>query len=183
MSEGPGEGPSGVEASMLDELERLIGTTASTRFWQLREVSRETCDALVRMALLAPSSCNRQGLKVLVERRAPVSRGRREANNRAMLENAPLIFYFACERTVYPELFAPALDAGMAAQNLLVYANALGLKGCPMYHSESFNQTSLRAKLQLPGSYYIYLAVLVGYPAEVAVKPPRLRAPLRVDYL
>lgn len=155
----------------------LIKHRTSTRFWQPREVPETIVNQLLTAALQAPSSCSRMGWFFAAVRQPPLPNMRLAVNNKEMLRNAPLIIYFACFNNYYPERYAPALDVGGASQTLLLAAETFGLRGCSMYHSESFDQDALRHQLDLPSSAYIYLAVCLGYPADQPNKPARPALP------
>lgn len=160
-----------------EQVIQLMNHRTSTRFWQPKEVPEEIVNQLLAAALQAPSSCSRMGWFFVAVRQPPLPDMRPAVNNQDMLRNAPLIVYFACFNDYYPERYAPALDVGGASQSLLLTAEAFGLRGCSMYHSESFDQADLRQKLDLPASAYIYVAVCLGYPADAPIKPARPALP------
>jgi len=156
-----------------DQVEALLRRRASTRFWLPKEVDKQTVRRLIEAGLQAPSSCSRMGWLFVAVRQPPLPDPRPATNNADLLRNAPLIVYLACHDAFYPERFAPALDVGAAAQSILLAGESMGLRGCAMYHSESFDQKDLRRRLEIPDSAYIYLAICMGYPADDPVKPAR----------
>ena len=158
----------------------LIERRTSARVWKSTGISEEIISSLIDAGLQAPSSCNRQGVVIAVAENAFPRTIKEGVNNAFMLNNAPTIFYVANDPSLYPERQAPALDAGMAAQNILLLAEAYGLSGCAMYHSESFDQKTLRRSLGITRNLYIYIALLIGYPDEVAIKPRRMSHAIRV---
>ncbi len=161
------------------DLAALIEKRTSARVWKPVGISEEIIRTLIDAGLQAPSSCNRQGVVITVAENAFPRDVKEGVNNAYMLNNAPAIFYIANDPTLYPERQAPALDAGMAAQNILLLAETFGLAGCAMYHSESFDQKKLQRELQLTRNLYIYVALLIGYPNEVAKKPRRMSHQIR----
>ncbi len=177
---GPGESPRRVAPA---DLSALMHTRASARMWQAREVADDVIAALIDAGLQAPSSCNRQGVVTVIAKRAFPRELREGVNNPFMLHNAPVIIYVAADPSLYPERQAPALDAGMAAQNIVLLAETYGLATCPMYHSESVDQKRLRAQTGIPRNLYVYVALLIGYPAELVVKPRRLSHALRSRWI
>jgi len=174
----------GKEIGQIDEgysspVKDLICNRKSVRLWHDREIPDEIIKGLRKCGMSSSTSCNRQGvLFVFIKRRFP-RETKAEANNPAMLNNAPLIIYFCCDASLYPERFAPVLDVGMSAGDMLLYANSVGLEGCAMYHSESFNQKQLRSRLGIAKNMYVCLALLLGYPADAAAKPARMSAMMR----
>lgn len=157
----------------------LIRRRTSARVWQPRAISDDIINALIEAGLQAPSSCNRQGVVITVVKRDFPRELKEGVNNPFMLNNAPAIFYITADPSLYPERQAPALDAGMAAQNILLLAESYGLAGCAMYHSESMDQKALRKKLGIPRNLYVYVALLIGYAGERAIKPVRMSDAIR----
>jgi nitroreductase len=62
------------------------------------------------------------------------------------------------------------LDCGMAAQNLMLSATALGLGTCPV---GGFDEEEVRKILSLPENVKPILIIPIGYPAEKPIKRPR----------
>jgi nitroreductase len=64
----------------------------------------------------------------------------------------------------------PGMDTGMAAQNMLLMAQALGLGSCPI---ASFNPQAVSLLLDLPSSLKPELIISLGYPAGETRAPAR----------
>jgi nitroreductase len=156
-----------------EQVFNMLRHRTSVRFWLQEEIDLSIIKNLIEAGLEAPSSCARMGWLFIAVQQTPLNDPTPAVNNKDMLRNAPLIIYIACQDSLYPERFAPAIDVGAAAQSILLAAEAHGLRGCPIYHSESFDQNTLRRQLDLPGSAYVYLAICLGYPDDIPVKPPR----------
>jgi nitroreductase len=62
------------------------------------------------------------------------------------------------------------IEAGMAAQNILLVATALGLGSCPV---RSFNRAAVCQLLTLPRGVEPELIITLGYPARPVPAPPR----------
>jgi len=167
------------EESIFEQVNHLICSRRSIRFWQDHEISDQIIEKLIASGLSAASSCNRQGVMFVVVKHSFPRETTKEANNLAMLRNAPMIVYLCGDASLYPERFAPALDIGLAAGNIMICAEAIGLKGCAMYHSESFSQRKLQKQLGISNNMHVYLALLLGYPAEISKKPARMSSDLR----
>lgn len=166
-----------------DAMHHLIRQRTSARVWQPRDIDDAILTQLIDAGLQAPSSCNRQGVVITVLKQSLPREQKEGVNNPFMLNNAPAIFYIAADPSLYPERQAPALDAGMAAQNILLLAESHGLAGCAMYHSESFNQKQLRQRLNLTSNLYVYVALLIGYPGEFPIKPRRMSHQMRSRWI
>ncbi|MCA9257362.1 MAG: nitroreductase family protein [Phycisphaerales bacterium] len=115
-----------------DDVADLIHRRTSARVWLPRKIPDEIIEQLIDAGLQAPSSCNRQGVVINVVENSFPREAKEGVNNAFMLHNAPAIFYITADPSLYPERQAPALDAGMAAQNILLLAESLGLAGRAM---------------------------------------------------
>ena len=59
-----------------------------------------------------------------------------------------------------------ALDVGMCAENMMLAARSVGLESCPVGVARYIEFSSLKHRLNLPGNYRVYMAVILGYGAE-----------------
>ncbi len=62
------------------------------------------------------------------------------------------------------------VDIGLATQNLLLSAHALGLGGCAI---ASFHRSSVKSFLDLPEGIEPVLLIALGYPAQLPSSPGR----------
>ena len=69
-----------------------------------------------------------------------------------------------------PSQFMPRMDTAIAAQNMLLMAQELGLGTCPI---GSFHRQAVSLLLDLPRSVIPELIVSVGHPAGERMAPPR----------
>jgi hypothetical protein len=97
-------------------------------------------------------------------------------SNKALREKAPVAMYITVDNRLYPEVWAPAEDAGIIGLQLNLAATALGLAGCLMYGSENFNQAEFRREYNVPEHRYMYLMFLFGYAAERTLTDKRIHA-------
>jgi nitroreductase len=159
-----------------DALFNVIRNRTSIRFWAEKPVAREQIEKILRAATYAPSSCNRQPwyFHVVVnetsEREAPAC----GVSNVSLREKAPAVIYIAVDERLYPEKYAPAIDAGIAGMQMSLAATALGLGNCMMYGGENFPQEEVKAKLGIPDPQYIYLLLLLGHPDETTTQEKRV---------
>ncbi len=148
----------------------------SVRFWTNDTISKKDILSIMEMGTMAPTSCNRQAYRLIVVKNEDENNKQGGTNNRELITKAPYIVYIAIDRRLYPEKFAPAIDAGIVAQNIMLAIKYFGYGACPMYHCESYNQKKIKEILQLDEFLYIYLAIPFGVPAENPNLP--LRAPV-----
>lgn len=156
------------------DLFSVIRERRSVRFWQKRVVPREKIERVIEAALYAPSSFNRMTWKFFVVENALESIAEGDSSNESMIRKAPVRIYVGIDERLYDEKYAAALDAGLALQNLLLAAHALGLGGCLVYQCEITDQDVLKRYLDIPEYYYIYGVVLLGFPGEKSQTPARV---------
>ena len=147
----------------------------SIRFWKKTEISNEKIRKILEMGIMAPSSCNRQPYRFVVVKNINIPDKDNGTGNKILISKAPYIIYLAIDSRLNPEKYAPAIDAGMAAQNILLAIEFYGFGACPIYHCESYNQKRLRKFLGLSNHDYIYLAIPFGEPAESPIMPSRVQ--------
>lgn len=153
----------------------VIRQRRSIRCFENRTVEKEKIIKVLEAGRWAPCSGNRQAWKFIVQRR---TRGAYIAKQELSFEKeewrrGSVLIYVAIDERLYPEKYTAAMDAAVAIQNMLLMAHCLGLGGCCLYLAELANQNRLREKLGLQDHYYIYSAVLLGYPAESPEEPCR----------
>lgn len=157
------------------ELYEVIKQRRSIRYFEKRDIEKEKLMKVLDAGRWAPCSGNRQAWKFIVQRRI---KGAYIVKQELSFERegwraGSVIIYVAIDERLYPEKYAAAMDAAAAIQNMLLMAHNLGLGGCWIYISELTNQKNLRKKFGLDDYYYIYAAVLLGYPAEHPEPPHR----------
>lgn len=158
----------------LKDLFSAIESRASVRFWKNMPVEKEKILRIIKAATCAPSSCNRMAWRFFVVQNSPERISEGNSTNPSLLEKAPVRIYIGIDERLYPEVFAPGIDAGCALQNLVLAAHASGLGACLMYQCEAINQDKLRQELNIPAYYRIYCAVVLGYPDESPLPPSRV---------
>lgn len=153
-----------------------IENRRSVRFWKKKMVERDKIEEIIRAATYAPSSCNRMAWRFFIVENDIGRVVDGDSTNKSMVEKAPVRIYIGIDQRLYPEIYAPAMDAGFALQNLVLSAHALGLGTCLMYQAESIDQAKFKAELNIPDYYMIYCAVMLGYPDELPSTPARVDA-------
>lgn len=160
--------------SLNNDIFSVIQQRRSVRFWKKKTVEREKIEKLITAATYAPSSCNRMPWRFFVVENDLNNLAEGDSTNQSILEKAPIKIYVGIDERLYPEVYAPALDAGFASQNIVLAAHALGLGSCVMYQCESVNQETLKTELHIPDYFRIYCVVLLGYPDEIPLMPGRV---------
>ena len=161
----------------------IIYTRRSIRFWREKKISREIIYKIIEMGTMAPSSCNRQPWKFVVVENILKNTKDGGFSNKRIIFKAPYIIYIAIDNRLYSEKYGSALDAGFAAQNILLAIEYFGLKSCAMYQCETIQQKKMKDILGLPHYFYIYIAIPFGFPAEIAEVPERVRSEDVTNYI
>lgn len=157
-----------------NDIIHLIKDRRSIRFWKKQLVSHEILNGIIEAGTFAPSSFNRMTWKFYVVENNIENIVEGDSSNRSMIEKAPVRIYIAIDERLYEEEYAPAMDAALAAQNMLLASHLLGLGACLLYQCEIINQDMIREKLKIPEYYGIYCAILLGYPDEYPAVPGRV---------
>jgi nitroreductase len=153
----------------------VLTNRVSTRLWRPVPVEEEKILKILAVATHAPSSCNRQPWKLYVYRQANADEMANAAGvlNPTLRAVAPVTIYIAIDTRLYPEVSAPAQDAGIIGLQLSLAATALGLAGCLMYGAETFPQDAWRKQFGVPPHEVMELMYLFGYPGERTVTDKR----------
>jgi len=152
----------------------IVKSRRSVRFWSNTNVPRQIIFEIIRLGIMAPSSCNRQAWKFIVVENTNNIAQYLNSDNKSMIARAPYIIYIAIDERFYSEMYAPALDAAFVAQNILLAIECYGLKACVLYQGESVCQKRMRKILGLQSYHYIYLAIPFGLGAEKVDVPGRV---------
>lgn len=182
----------------VDVLEAIY-TRRAVRSYDDRPLDRETILALLEAAVQAPSAINRQPWafvviqdRALLERYSERAKALIQASGgldgldapiRAMLENPEYsIFYNA--GTLIVVCAKPGgeghgdWDCCLAAQNLMLAAQGMGLGTCPVGFAWSLLELpEIKQELLIPDDVRPVLPLIVGYPAPPASPAPPRRAP------
>lgn len=173
-------------------LHDLLTQRWSPRAFSEQAVGRDQLHVLLEAARWAPSSSNEQPWRFIVAtKEAPEDYDRLLAclleGNRKWADRAPVLM-LSVARMDFEEDGRPNRhafhDVGLASENLLLQATALGLVAHPM---AGFDVERARAELKIPSGYEPVAMIAVGYPGELSVLPeylqqrelkPRERKPL-----
>ena len=158
----------------------LLRRRWSPRAFAERPVEPNAVLSLLEAARWAPSSSNEQPWRFVVATKdQPVEYDRLLAclveGNRKWAFRAPvLILSVACmnfEDEGKPNRHA-VHDVGLATENLLLQATALGLVAHPM---AGFDIEKAQTDLKIPSGYEPVAMIAVGYPGELSVLPDYLQ--------
>lgn len=161
-------------------LHDLLTRRWSPRAFAEQPVGPDTLLSLLEAARWAPSSSNEQPWRfVVATKNQPVEYDRLLTclleGNRKWAYRAPVLM-LSVARMGFEEDGRPNRhafhDVGLATENLLLQATALGLVAHPM---AGFDIEKARAELRLPSGYEPVAMTAVGYPGELSVLPDYLQ--------
>lgn len=161
-------------------LHDLLTRRWSPRAYSEQPVGPDTLLSLLEAARWAPSSSNEQPWRfVVATKNQPVDYDRLLTclleGNRKWAYRAPVLM-LSVARMDFEEDGRPNRhafhDVGLATENLLLQATALGLVAHPM---AGFDIEKARTELKLPSGYEPVAMTAVGYPGELSVLPDYLQ--------
>lgn len=139
-------------------------------------VVNKICD----VADWAPSSCNKQPLKVFVTNNPPLAMECLKCckGGTGFSDFIPSFWVITanCRGYVWPtEIMLPTLDCSLCLQNMLLVAHTLGISGTVLTWAQSSSQENakLRGLLSIPEDYIIVCCAVLGYPKSYFKVPPR----------
>jgi nitroreductase len=155
-----------------DDVYNAIRQRRSVRLFKNKDVEEEKLTKVLEAGRWAPCSGNRQSWKFIVQK---ISRETPTMKQDLSFKKGSALIYVAIDERLYgeKEKFAAAMDAAAAIQNMLLMVHHIGLGGCWMYLADLVNQDKLRKILDLEDYYYVYSAILLGYPMEIPDDPGR----------
>jgi len=158
----------------------LLRQRWSPRAFDERSIEPEKLRSLFEAARWAPSSNNEQPWRFIVGSKDIETDWNRHfaclaEGNRKWAFRAPLLI-LSVARLNFEEDATPNRhafhDTGMAVENLVLQAVALGLAAHQM---AGFDVEKARADLKIPSGYEPVAMIAVGYPGDPASLPDRLR--------
>lgn len=160
----------------------VIRNRRSIRKWKDQEVENEVIEKLVEAARWAPSSGNRQSVRI-------IALTKKEYRNLAVdlkekfLANAPTILVIAYDKRVYNSFELNAgiglLDSSAVIQNILLYGHSLGLGSvwCKFCVDDWMKNPKLflefKKCLNLPAYIELVSLIGIGWIQRIPRTPPR----------
>ena len=158
----------------------LIKRRWSPRAFSDQQIEAEKLHMLLEAARWAPSSNNEQPWRFIVANKDHETEWNRllaclVEGNRKWAYRAPVLILSVASLNFQDDSTPNrhALhDTGMAVENLLLQATALGLA---THQMAGFDVEKARADLKIPSGYEPVAMIAVGYPGDLAFLPDRLR--------
>ena len=160
-------------------IHELLARRWSPRAFDERPVEADNIKRLFEAARWAPSSNNEQPWRFLVAAKEHKAEWDRlfhclKEGNQKWAHRAPVLILTVAKLTFdddSPNRHA-FHDVGLATENLLLQATALGLSAHPM---AGFHIEKARTDFAIPAGFDPVAMIAVGYPGNAALLPDRLR--------
>ena len=157
----------------------LIAERWSPRAFEDRAVEPQKLGSLLEAARWAPSCFNEQPWRFFVAARGELERFERLASclteGNSWAKAAPVLMLSIAKRTFAldgrPNRFGEH-DVGLAAENLVLQATALGLS---VHQMAGYDANRAREVLGIPDDFQSMAMIAVGYRGDAAKLPERLR--------
>ncbi len=134
-------------------------------------VGKDQIDLITKAAFAAPTGGNQHSCEFIIVTERKLMQAMKKGNPYSQaLDTAPLTLVIAANHNtaIYPELLS--LDAGMAAQNVLIQASELGLSSVPMSIApQEARIQGVSQALNLPEGVVPIIMISMGYPAADTV--------------
>lgn len=164
-----------------------------------QQVSQEQLDTILKSAIYAPSTLNKQAWEIravqnpgiiaeINKRFLAFAQGKEFQGSAAryrepgfsISHNAPTLIVIATEKG----LAHAKLDAGIALQNILLSANAIGLGTCPLgtlVHILNLPENAdLLRSMNIPENHEVTINIALGYAAESPEAPIRISDKVKI---
>jgi nitroreductase len=161
----------------------LIRSRRSVRYWKKKKVPVDLINRILEAGTWAPSAFNRLPWRFFVAETPVEDLADGDASNPGMFASAPVRIFVAVDDRLFFEKYSGPLDAGLAMQNMLLMAHALGLGACLVYQGEFIDPAMLEKYYRVPLYCKVYCAILIGYPDENPIAPARMNIDEITEYL
>ena len=163
-----------------DELFELIKSRRSNRFFLEKEVSDDVVNKLKETVNWAANSCNKQPIRLFVANKPNLAKECLTCckGGTGFSDYIPSFWVFAANVRGYvwpSEMYLPAIDTSLGAQNVFLAAHTLGVSGTILSwgQKDAAEESKLRALLNIPHDYTIVFCAVMGYPEYGYVTPER----------
>ena len=155
--------------------ENIIYERRSVREWKDEYVTDDVIDKVLKTGLWAAHACNLQSIRYLVIREE-TSPGLFKGSD---IPGGPIHIVILQDMRVYranpimPES-NQLLDAGAAAQNIVLAAHAYGLGGCWLTFTSEQMKQRIREFVNLSDDYRMTTYIDIGWPDQTPYAPQRI---------
>jgi nitroreductase len=159
---------------------QLIKSRRSNRQFIDMIVSETVLLKLAETVNYAPSSCNKQPIKLFVTNNPAIANEclKQCKGGTGFSEIIPCFISLCADMKGYylpDELHLPYIDVSLGAQNLNLAMESFNLSGCSLSWAQKSKEEDeyLRKLLNIPRSYQIIFNMVIGYAEKEYLPPPR----------
>lgn len=149
-----------------------------------REISKTDIEDILKIAMYAPSGCNRQPWEFVVVDDKEIQKKITEIHPHAsFLKDAPLAIVVCWDKNKELEDGFGVLDTSAAVENLLLacHGRGLGACWCAVYpYKERISR--FQDLLQPPQNIVPNALIVIGYPAKIPSQPKDRFKPEKIHY-
>lgn len=166
-----------------EQLETLIKDRRSNRCFTDKPVSDDVVSKLKDVANWAANSCNKQPIRIFVANDQTLAKECLKCcvGGTGFGENIPSFWCFTANVRGYvwpSEMYLPAVDTSLGAQNVFLAAQTLGITGTVLTWGQHTKEDDrlLRQLLNIPEEYSIIFCAVMGYAEYGYIVPARKKA-------
>ena len=163
-----------------DELFSLIKQRRSNRIFEEKLLSDSVVQQLKAVVNWAANSCNKQPIRLFCTSSPELAKKCLHCckGGTGFSDFVPSFWVFTADVRgyVYPsEIFLPAIDTSLGAQNVFLSATTLGLSGTILSWAQKDDdeEENLRSLLCIPDNYEIIFCAVLGYAQVNSIPPQR----------
>lgn len=171
--------PSKSELSF-DQVSNYIKSRRTNRHFKEKFVKKSLLEELSNIANYAPSSCNKQPIKLFITNNPNIAKECLKycKGGTGYGDYIPVFISFCAEMEGYlfpSEMYLPSIDVSLGAQNFYLAAHSLGLSGSIMSwaQKDDLEEKHLRKILNIPSNTQIIFNGVLGYAEKEYLIPAR----------
>jgi len=157
----------------LDNFEILLKYRRSNRSFEQKPVSNAILERLASTVNWAPSSCNKQPVKLFATINPKVAGECLKCckGGTGFSDFIPAFVSFTADMRGYylpDEAYLPAIDVSLGAQNFILAAEIMGLSCCVLTWAQKYDteESELRRILEIDKVYQIIFNAVIGFPQK-----------------
>lgn len=141
-------------------LSKIILERRSVRKWNKQEIDSELIKEIISTSLWAPSSCNRQPVRVIILEESQKHFIKKYFSG-TFWHDAPVQLLILCNRSSFSstDIFFPYLDGGAFIQNMLLLLHEAGLGGCCLGFKKWNTKNEIFCDQEIYDNFYRYFGI------------------------
>lgn len=160
-----------------EDLQKLARRRRSIRWFQSRPVPRDLIDKALKIAVQAPSACNRQpySFRIFDEPDQVQEVGRLALGASGFVQNFPAVAVLVGQQRAYfdeRDRHVIYIDASLAAMSFLFALETVGLSSCCLnWPDRERQEKKMEKRLDLAPDERVVMLIAIGYPDPEGLVP------------